>query len=162
MGAVSAGRRRSDDPGFVEADLDVGVLADGIFAAYAGPQPVVVDGVPSSATFFSRDYCPDYRVMQLAGALALAINRRSLRDATAPPAPLRVTVREIMLAALLHDLGKHHEDCSPFLTRMQHMDLRGGTMVDAARQSYLLGIVRDVHCRKGPCSDRSTARCRSS
>ena len=147
------GRRRSDGRGFVETDVDVDALADSIFAAYAGPQPIVTDGVAGTATFFSPEYCPDYRVMKLAGALALAVNRRCLSgaDDAAPVAPLRVTIREIMLAALLHDLGKHHEDCSPFLERMQHVDLRGDTMVDKARRDYLLGIVRDVHCRKGPC-----------
>ena len=143
MGSASAGRRRSDDPGFVETDVDVNALADRIFAAYAGPQRIVTDGVERTATFFSPDYCPDYRVMKLAGALAVAVNRRT--------DPLRVTVREIMLAALLHDLGKHHEDCSPFLERMQHVDLRGDTTGDADRRRYLLSVVRDVHCRKGPC-----------
>jgi len=173
MGSASAGRRRSDDPSFVETDVDVDAMADHIFAAYVGPQPVVVDGVPGTATFFSPDYCPDYRVMKLAGALAVAINRRAVRESESsaggaaeshvpsvagrwePSAPvinpLRVTVREIMLAALLHDVGKHHEDCAPFLDHMRHVNLRGDTSGDADRRGYLLGIVRDVHCRKGPC-----------
>jgi hypothetical protein len=163
MSSASAGRRRSDDPGFVETDVDVESLADRIFAAYSGPQRIVTEGAARTATFFSPDYCPDYRVMKLAGALAIAVNRRSQAEPDGDPAqsrsnvhhsgiePLRVTVREIMLAALLHDLGKHHEDCSPFLERVKHMDLRGGTMGDADRQRYLLSVVRDVHCRKGPC-----------
>ena len=150
MGTASLGRRRSDDVGFVETAVDIDGLADRIFAAYAGPQSIVIDGVPGRHTYFSPDYCPDYRVMKLAGALALAINRRSVGGGDAI-APLRVTVREIMLAALLHDLGKHHEDCAPFLERMQHVDLRGDTAADGERRQYLLGIVRDVHCRKGPC-----------
>ena len=158
VGSASVGRRRSDDPGFVETDVDVDALADRIFAVYSGPQRIVTDGVPRPATFFAPVYCPDYRGMNLAGALALAINRRSAvadggRDPQSGPAiaPLRVTVREIMLGALLHDLGKHHEDCSPFLERMQRVDLRGDTITDAERRRYLLGVVRDVHCRKGPC-----------
>jgi hypothetical protein len=138
----------------VETNVDVDALADRIFSAYSGPQPIVVDGVSRTASFFFPEYCPDYRVMKLAGALAVAVNRRSVasdRAGTDPVAPLRVTVREIMLAALLHDLGKHHEDCAPFLERMKHVDLRGDTATDAERRKYLLGIVRDVHCRKGPC-----------
>jgi hypothetical protein len=162
-------RRRSDDEGFLETDLDIDALADRIFAAYAGPQRVVVDGVSRTATLFSPEYCPDYRVMKLAGSLALAVNRRSqeqpvpavrdprsgsgVRDprSAAGVLPLRVTVREIMLAALLHDVGKHHEDCAPFLDRMRHVDLRGDSESDGERRRYLLGIVRDTHCRKGPC-----------
>jgi hypothetical protein len=153
MSGVSPSRRRSDDARFVETDVDVDALAEHIFADYAGPQHTVTDGVAGTATFFSPDYCPDYRVMKLAGALALSVNRRSAAgpDVPDPVAPLRVTVREIMLAALLHDLGKHHEDCAPFLERMRNVDLRGQTEVDAARRAYLLDIVRDVHCRKGPC-----------
>src|SRR5688572_25756240 len=58
----------------------------------------------------------------------------------------RVTVPEIMLAALLHDLGKHHEDCAPFLELLKQQDLRGEAGVEGS-----LSIVRDVHCRKGPC-----------
>ncbi len=163
MSGASAGRRRSDDPGFVETEVDIDALAERIFAAYSGPQHIVTDGVERTATFFSPDYCPDHRVMKLAGALALAINRcaQHQTDAADGPgqnagsdagvAPLRVTMREIMVAALLHDLGKHHEDCSPFLERIQHVDLRADTMADAERRRYLLGVVRDVHCRKGPC-----------
>lgn len=146
-------RRRSDDPAFVETNPDLDALADSIFEAYSGEQRLVIDGVPATATFFSPEYCPDYRVMKLAGRLAVAINRRSQRDGDGPDAvrPLRVTVREIMLAALLHDLGKHHEDCSPFLQKLQQTDLRGETMADEARRAHLLGLVRDIHCRKGPC-----------
>ena len=53
-----------------------------------------------------------------------------------------------MLAALMHDLGKHHEDCAPFLELLKDRDLRGEA---AGRQEHILSIVRDVHCRKGPC-----------
>jgi hypothetical protein len=57
-----------------------------------------------------------------------------------------------MLAALLHDLGKQHEDCAPFLGLLHQTDLRGDFGPSAReRQDYLLEIVRDVHCRKGPC-----------
>jgi hypothetical protein len=57
-----------------------------------------------------------------------------------------------MLAALLHDLGKQHEDCAPFIALLADKDLRGDSSAEAARRKdYLLGIVRDVHCRKGPC-----------
>jgi hypothetical protein len=150
VGSVSYRRRRSDEAAFVETDLDIDGLAAQMFDRYAGPQNLVIDGVPATATFFHRDYCPDYRVMILAGRLALAVNRESQRDPDAMAA-LRVTVREVMLAALLHDPGKHHEDCSPFLNRMQHVDLRGETAADAARRTHLLNVVRDVHCRKGPC-----------
>jgi hypothetical protein len=67
-------------------------------------------------------------------------------------APLRVTIPEIMLAALLHDLGKQHEDCAPFIDLMRDTDLRGDASAEAAqRKDYFLSIVRDVHCRKGPC-----------
>jgi hypothetical protein len=150
VGSLMHRRRRSDDEAFVETDVDIEALAATIFGRYAGEQNLVIDGVPGTATFFQPDYCPDYRVMTLAGRLALAVNRRSRLDPDFI-APLRVTVREVMLAALLHDLGKHHEDCSPFIARMQTTDLRGDTAADAARRAHLLGVVRDVHCRKGPC-----------
>ena len=147
-------RRRSDDPQFIQTDVDVDTLADEIFARYAGEQSVVVDGSPYTATFFRADYCPDLRVMKLAGELARAVNRRAAAewgDAGAVE-PLRVTIPEIMLAALLHDLGKQHEDCAPFIDLLRQTDLRGDSSAEAARRKeYLLGIVRDVHCRKGPC-----------
>ena len=154
MGMVAYGRRRSDDEGFVEREVDITRVADEIFASYAGEQRIVTDGRPRTATFFTPGYCPDYRVMTLAGHLALAVNRRSGVDDQGDGhgvRPLRVTTREVMLAALLHDLGKHHEDCSPFLSLLQHVDLRGTSDADAARRTHLLGIVRDIHCRKGPC-----------
>ena len=87
--------------------------------------------------------------MQLAGELALAVNRRASQSEGIDP--LRVTISEIMLAALLHDLGKQHEDCAPFLDLLKHMDLRSDSADQAQRCQYLLAIVRDVHCRKGPC-----------
>jgi hypothetical protein len=144
-------RRRSDVPEFVETGANIDGLADEIFSRYVGSQDIVIDGVSSSATFFHPEYCPDYRVMKLAGQLALCVNRQSMleREDEDGVRPLRVTIREIMLAALLHDLGKHHEDCTGFLALLRETDLRGQ---DAARRKeYLLGIVRDVHCRKGPC-----------
>jgi hypothetical protein len=147
-------RRRSDAPDFVQTDLDIDGLAEEIFSRYAGEQRIVIDGTPAVATFFRREYCPEFRVMKLAGALALAINQHADREAGQPDAimPLRVTVREIMLAALLHDLGKQHEDCAPFIELLQQTNLRGSAGPDAEqRKRYLLGIVRDVHCRKGPC-----------
>ena len=154
MRADTDRRRRSDLPDFVQTDIDVDALAQSIFARYAGPQPVVVEGTRSEATFFSHDYCPDFRVMKLAGALALRVNQRAVAEAGTADRihPLRVTIREIMLAALLHDLGKQHEDCAPFIELMRGTDLRGDVSEAAAqRADYLLGIVRDVHCRKGPC-----------
>jgi hypothetical protein len=154
MRAGSEGRRRSDLPDFVQTDIDIDAVAEGIFARYAGPQPIIVEGVASEATFFSQDYCPDLRVMKLAGELALRVNQRAVDEGRGPGAipPLRVTIREIMLAALLHDLGKHHEDCAPFIDLMAQTNLRGDTGEDAARRAeYLLNIVRDAHCRKGPC-----------
>jgi hypothetical protein len=144
-------RRRSDEPAFVEITANIDALADEIFSRYVGAQDIVIDGVSSRATFFQPDYCPDYRVMKLAGQLALSVNRRAVREHEIENGvrPLRVTIRETMLAALLHDLGKHHEDCAQFLSLLRQTDLRGE---DAARRKeYLLGIVRDVHCRKGPC-----------
>jgi hypothetical protein len=154
MRASSIGRRRSDLPDFVQTNIDIDALAAGIFARYVGSQPVVVEGTTSHATFFSPEYCPDLRVMKLAGELALRVNQRAVAEAGLLDGidPLRVTIREIMLAALLHDLGKQHEDCAPFIELLRERDLRGDTGEDAAqRAEYLLGIVRDVHCRKGPC-----------
>jgi len=154
MRASSDRRRRSDLPDFVQTDIDIDALARLIFARYVGPQAIVVEGTPSRATFFNHDYCPDFRVMKLAGELALSVNQHAVAEAGGPDAihPLRVTIREIMLAALLHDLGKQHEDCAPFIELMRETDLRGDTAPGAAqRADYLLGIVRDVHCRKGPC-----------
>jgi hypothetical protein len=145
-------RRRSDAPEFITTQLDIDALADQIFDRYAGEQEVAIDGVYGKATFFSREYCPDYRVMKLAGQLALAVNRHAVQDphdSSGVPS-LRVTIRELMLAALLHDLGKHHEDCAPFLALFQQTDLRGDSSQTAGRQR-LLDIVRDIHCRKGPC-----------
>jgi hypothetical protein len=147
------GRRRSDVPEFVQTDVDVDALAENIFSRYVGAQRVVIDGLPYTTTMFRREYCPDFRVMTLAGRLALAINRRAVAERQDPDGieQLRVTIEEIMLAALLHDLGKQHEDCAPFLELLKETDLRGNSHAEAARRNYLLGIVRDVHCRKGPC-----------
>jgi hypothetical protein len=147
-------RRRSDVPHFAQTAVDVDVLAGEIFARYVGEQHVVTEGRPYTATFFQRDYCPDFRVMTLAGRLALAVNQRARAEQGELTAlePLRVSIEDVMLAALLHDLGKQHEDCAPFLELLKDTDLRGDSTGEAARrQEYLLGIVRDVHCRKGPC-----------
>jgi hypothetical protein len=147
-------RRRSDVPQFAQTDIDVDVLADDIFSRYAGEQHLVVDGRPYAATFFQRDYCPDFRVMKLAGRLALAVTQHARDEEGRVDAlePLRVSVDDIMLAALLHDLGKQHEDCAPFLELLKDTDLRGDSSGEAARRKEdLLNIVRDVHCRKGPC-----------
>jgi len=153
MRTESTGRRRSDLPDFVQTDINVGALAEAIFARYAGPQAIVIEGTPSQATFFNQEYCPDFRVMKLAGELALRVNQHAISEAGRPDAihPLRVTIREIMLAALLHDLGKQHEDCAPFIELLRQTDLRGDTGDGASRHADLLSIVRDVHCRKGPC-----------
>lgn len=154
MGELRLKRRRSDQPAFAQTDVDVEALAEEIFSRYAGEQRVVVDGANYTATFFAREYCPDLRVMKLAGRLALAVNRRAVesRQRQPPLESLRVTIPEIMLAALLHDLGKQHEDCAPFIALLADTDLRGDESPEAGRRKeYLLGIVRDVHCRKGPC-----------
>src|SRR5215216_6660629 len=154
MRAGSVRRRRSDLPDFIQTDIDIDAVARSIFARYAGPQPVVIEDTPSHATFFNYDYCPDLRVMTMAGALGLQVNQHAVAEAGRADgiAPLRVTIREIMLAALLHDLGKQHEDCAPFIELLRGKDLRGDAGEDAAqRADYLLNIVRDVHCRKGPC-----------
>ena len=154
MSAGALKRRKSDVPDFLQTDVDVERLADEIFSRYVGEQRVVVDGAPYTTTFFRRDYCPDLRVMTLAGKLALAVNRHAAREWGLDQGikPLRVTVEEMMLAALLHDLGKHHEDSAPFLDLLKDMDLRGEAGDETARrQAHLLGIIRDVHCRKGPC-----------
>ena len=66
MRTESTGRRRSDLPDFVQTDVNVGALAEAIFARYAGPQAIVIEGTPSQATFFNQEYCPDFRVMKLA------------------------------------------------------------------------------------------------
>lgn len=149
MGATALMRRRSDETDFVQTDVDVDAVAEDIFSRYEGEQKILIDGTPYTATYFQRAYCPDFRVMKLAGALAVAINRHAVRDRGRSDAiaPLRVTVPEIMLGALLHDLGKHHEDCAPFLELLKDQDLRG----DADSMQRPLSIVRDVHCRKGPC-----------
>jgi hypothetical protein len=171
MGVEGHRRRRSDEPAFVQTDADIDSLAEEIFSRYVGEQRVIVDGAPYSATFFRQEYCPDLRVMKLAGHLALAVNRRAAEEREARQGArregrqalltdredggiesLRVTIPEIMLAALLHDLGKQHEDCGPFIELLADQDLRGDSSAEAARRKdYLLGIVRDVHCRKGPC-----------
>src|SRR5688500_18289137 len=108
----STGRRRSDLPDFVQTDINVDALAHAIFPPYAGPQTIVIECVPSLATFFGHEYCPDFRVMKVAGELALRVNQLAVAQADGPDGirALRVTVREIMVAALLHDLGKQHED----------------------------------------------------
>ncbi len=146
MGAATHTRRRSDIPDFIQMDVDIDALADEIFTRYAGEQNVVVDGTPYTTTYFLRRYCPDLRVMKLAGELALCVNQHAARGQGLDNGlkPLRITVREIMLAALLHDLGKQHEDCAPFLDLLKKRDLRSD-------EQQLLDIVRDVHCRKGPC-----------
>jgi hypothetical protein len=150
MGVESQKRRRSDEPAFVQTDADIDAFAEEIFSRYVGEQRVLVDGTKYAATFFRQEYCPDLRVMKLAGHLALAVNRRAAEDSALET--LRVTIPEIMLAALLHDLGKQHEDCAPFIELLADQDLRGDSSAEAAqRKDYLLGIVRDVHCRKGPC-----------
>jgi hypothetical protein len=154
MSRATHTRRRSDASDFIQTDLDIDALAEEIFSRYVGEQDIVVDGSPYEATFFRREYCPDFRVMKLAGRLALAVNQHAARDKGAPDAikPLRVVIPEIMLAALLHDLGKQHEDCAPFLELLKETDLRGDAGEEASRRKdYLLGIVRDAHCRKGPC-----------
>jgi hypothetical protein len=154
MASEEPKRRRSDVPHFAQTDVDVDALADDIFSRYAGEQHIVIDGTPATATFFRRDYCPDFRVMKLAGRLALAVTQHARAEAGQADAlePLRVSIDDIMLAALLHDLGKHHEDCAPFLELLKDTDLRGDASGEAARRKeYLLNIVRDVHCRKGPC-----------
>jgi hypothetical protein len=156
-GFVSGGvqaRRRSDAPDFIESDIDLDAVANEIFSQYSGTQRVVVDGAPYTATFFDEGYCPDFRVMRLAGELAFRIHEHSdpRRQAHPRVPPLRVTIREIMLAALLHDLGKQHEDCAPFLDLLKATPLRSDSGADSARRKgHLLDIVRDVHCRKGPC-----------
>jgi hypothetical protein len=154
MTRATPARRKSDEPDFIQTELDIDALAEEIFSRYVGEQDVVIDGSAYAATFFRREYCPDFRVMKLAGHLALAVNRRAAVEKGAPDAirPLRVTIQEIMLAALLHDLGKQHEDCAPFIELLKETDLRGDAGEEASRRKdYLLGIVRDVHCRKGPC-----------
>lgn len=153
MSRITPSRRLSDGPHFIQTELDVEALAEDMFSRYVGEQKIVVEGSPYAATFFRRDYCPDFRVMKLAGQLALAVNQHAARDAGGDPIePLRVTISEIMLAALLHDLGKQHEDCAPFIELLKETDLRAGADAEASRRKdYLLGIVRDAHCRKGPC-----------
>jgi hypothetical protein len=154
MSRATPARRKSDGPDFIRTDLDIEALAEEIFSRYVGEQSIVVDGTAYTATFFRREYCPDFRVMKLAGHLALAVNRQAAGDQGSPDAirPLRVPIPEIMLAALLHDLGKQHEDCAQFIELLKETDLRGGSGEEASRRKeYLLGIVRDAHCRKGPC-----------
>ncbi len=147
-------RRRSDVDDFIETDVDIQAVAEEIFSRYVGEQRVVVEGSVYAATFFRREYCADLRVMKLAGRLALSVNQHAAAEREAVDAihPLRVKIPEIMLAALLHDLGKQHEDCAPFIDLLKQTDLRGDASAEAAeRQNYLLGIVRDVHVRKGAC-----------
>ena len=93
--------------------------------------------------------------MKLAGSLALAVNQVAGNGSAGADelVAMRVTVKEIMLAALMHDLGKLHEDCAPFIELLRQTDLRTGYRgADGnGRHEYLLSIIRDVHCRKGPC-----------
>src|SRR5688572_6557941 len=79
-------RRKSDDADFVQTDLDIDAIAEDIFSRYVGEQDIVVDGSPYTTTFFRREYCPDFRVMKLAGHLALAVNRQAARDKGSPDA----------------------------------------------------------------------------
>jgi hypothetical protein len=154
MRSAALKRRRSDVPEFIQTGVDIDVLAEEIFSRYEGEQDIVVEGQPYRAAYFRQEYCPDFRVMKLAGQLALAVNRRAVatRGGTDAVEPLRVTIQEIMLAALLHDLGKQHEDCAPFIDLLRETDLRDAAGPDAnRRKQYLLDIVRDAHCRKGPC-----------
>ena len=76
-------RRRSDAPDFLQTNLDVDVLAQEIFSRYVGEQRILIDGTPSTATFFQLDYCPEFRVMKLAGSLALAINQLATGNGSA-------------------------------------------------------------------------------
>src|SRR5688572_13436898 len=134
-------RRRSDEPQFAQTDVDVDALANEIFSRYVGEQSIEIDGQPYTATFFQRAYCPDFRVMTLAGRLALAVNQhaRAEQNQVDGIEPLRVSIEDIMLAALLHDLGKQHEDCAPFLELLKGTDLRGDSSGEAARRKeYLL------------------------
>jgi hypothetical protein len=149
MAGEAQTRRRSDVADYVQTDVNIEQVAEDIFSRYVGPQEVVIDGAPYRATFFERGYCPDLRVMKLAGELGLRVQLRAGREDGVQP--LRVTIPEIMLAALLHDLGKQHEDCAPFLELLKQTDLRAEGNEGAERKDYLLGLVRDVHCRKGPC-----------
>lgn len=146
MGSAALNRRRSDTPDFIQTNVNIDSLAEEIFSRYAGEQEVVVDGSPYTTTYFLRAYCPDFRVMKLAGELALCVNRHAARQRGSDNAlsALRITVQDIMLAALLHDLGKQHEDCAPFIDLLKNKNLRRD-------ERQLLEIVRDVHCRKGPC-----------
>ena len=146
MGSAALNRRRSDIPDFIQTNVNIDGLAEEIFSRYTGEQEVVVDGSPYTTTYFLRGYCPDFRVMKLAGELALCVNRHAAREQASENAlsPLRITVQDIMLAALLHDLGKQHEDCAPFIDLLKNKNLR-------SNERQLLDIVRDVHCRKGPC-----------
>ena len=79
MGAAALNRRRSDIPDFVQINVDINALAEEIFSRYAGEQNVIVDGTPYTATYFLRGYCPDLRVMKLAGELALRVNQHAAR-----------------------------------------------------------------------------------
>lgn len=153
MGVGPLRRRRSDDEEFIQVEVDVEAAAEAIFSRYAGPQPIVVEGRLTTATYFDPAYCPEFRVMRMAGQLALAINREALRwrGTALLVAPLRVSIEEIMLAALLHDLGKQHEDCAPLIELMRTQDLRTRDGSQTDRKAHLLSIVRDAHCRKGPC-----------
>ena len=145
MGSAALNRRRSDIPDFIQTNVNIDSLAEDIFSRYAGEQEVVVDGSPYTNTYFLREYCPDFRVMKLAGELALCVNRHAAQHRSDDAlSSLRITVQDIMLAALLHDLGKQHEDCAPFIDLLKNKNLRSD-------EQKLLEIVRDVHCRKGPC-----------
>ena len=64
-----------------------------------------------------KDNVDTHDLPTTAGSLALALNQRAGNGGAAVDAvpPMRVTIPEVMLAALMHDLGKQHEDCAPFI-----------------------------------------------
>jgi hypothetical protein len=140
---VSTGRlkrRVSDTPGFFREARNLDAFVEKRFSTLKGEIDISIDGVKRRAVFFTDD-SPDKRVAKLACQLAIIVNRQ-IR--------LRVPLEPMVYGALLHDLGKFHEDVLPLIESLEDHDLRNPSeeaRVDALRR---LKLIQDTHTKKGP------------